>query len=221
MFPNTPTIVPVTPIMSSNVPGVDSRRSHDVPNDSSLPPIAPNKVRPFETPVQVATAVHMATYNISDLGDAPTTPVNVQGALTTPVHPNAPQKVAPFQSRIPVRSKATASHVAKNVLRAPTPVTPTKVSARKVSPVVPTTPARCLPYRVPATCAPRRGCPVPVVAIEAKVVVPNRASVVNTPASISPVKSLHAVPSLGSSRWSRSVGNHLRRAAQFRPSFRT
>ena len=190
MFPDIPAIVPVTTIMSLNIPGTNTHHTPDIPNDLPLSVHAPNKVCPFETPVQVATAVHMATCNISNLGAAPTTPVNSQGALTTPVCPKTPQKVAPFQSQIPVKSKATASHVAKNVLQSPTPVMPTKVSVRKVSPIVPTTPARCLPYCAPMTCAPRHGCPVLVVVIRAKAVVPNRASVVHTPAPISPVRAM-------------------------------
>ena len=193
MFQNT-TIVPETP---SNVPGTDSSHASDVSNDSPFPPRAPNKVCSFDTAVQVATPVQMATYNISGLGGAPNTPVNLQGALTTPVFTKAPKKAAPPQSRIPVKSKATAGQVAKNVLRAPTPVTPTKASVRMVPPVVPITAARGLPYRAPSTWTPRRGNPVSVIAIEAKAFIPNAASLVRTLAPTSPTKTIVCGPQPG------------------------
>ena len=187
MFLNTPTNVPVTPTMSLNVHGVDCRRVSDASNDVHVTPLLTKKVRTQESRVQVATAVHRATANTNDLGALLITPVMSEGALKASeclVCPEVPKKSASSKSRIPVTSKATEGlgNVSKNTPRAPTSVAPITVSVLKEADVVPTTPARGLPYRAASTWGPRRGTPVSVLTIEAKAVASKVGSVVHTPA---------------------------------------
>jgi hypothetical protein len=198
MFPNTPTTVPVTPTPSSNAPGVGRHRQPVVPTTSPAY-LRPHKkvLPPLDSRAKDVRAVQRTADRADRLGALLITPPRL-GVASTPVCPRAPQKSTPFQSRIPVKVKATST-VEGNILQSPVPVTPSKVSVSQSSLVVPAAPARGLPYRAPSAWAPRRGIHVTVAAVEAGPVVPkiDSAPVVTAHAPASPVKTIVCGPQLG------------------------